>query len=129
MPAKGRRVASRQAQLGRRRRRQAHSPGDIPAVATVVTEEEPADTTVKTAPPTADGTSVGSASAAPVNGSPAAAPSRAPASVRPSRSGRSPAQNRNEVPMAYTHLGSELRRILTLAGALLVILVVLTVVI
>jgi hypothetical protein len=31
--------------------------------------------------------------------------------------------------MAYTHLGSELRRILTLAGALLVILVVLAVVI
>ena len=124
MPAKGRRVASRQAQLGRRRRRQAQPVGDTPAVAAVVTEEEPADTTVKTAPPTADGIA-----ATPVNGSPAAAPPRAAAPVRPSRSGRSPAQNRNEVPMAYTHLGSELRRILTLAGALLVILVVLAVVI
>lgn len=119
MPAKGRRVASRQAQLGRRRRRPARPAGSTPPAVAVAAEGEPADLPVGAV------AAAGSRDAAPVNG----APARAPASASASASARpSPAPNRADLPMAYTHLGAEVRRILILTGALLAILVVLAVV-
>ncbi len=109
MPAKGRRVASRQAQLGRRRRRQPRAADDPRAVAPGVAVEEPQNKSLPAAAPATEGKA-----AVQVNESPA---------VAPARSGRDPAWA--DRSMAYTHLGAELRRILILAGALLVVLVVL----
>ena len=120
MPAKGRRVASRQAQLGRRRRRAARVADDTSPVAAVAVDDEaaPGNTAVTAQPPAAEGTA-----AAPVSGAPA--PARATA---PGRAVRNQTRNRADLPLAYTHLSSELRRILIMAGVLLVVLVVLAVV-
>ena len=115
MPAKGRRVASRQAQLGRRRRRAARVADDTSPVAVVAVDED--NTAVTAQPPAAEGTA-----AAPVSGAPA--PARATA---PGRAVRNQTRNRADLPLAYTHLSSELRRILIMAGVLLVVLVVLAV--
>ena len=111
MPAKGKRVAARQAQLNRRRRRQARSAseGEVttaireggPTAATIVS---PAATTSETAAPTSD----------------AGQSQPAPAPVRPAATASS--QNRNAQPLAYTHLARELRRILILAGIVTVVL-------
>ena len=109
MPAKGRRIASRQAQLGRRRRQQSRkaeengsvtvaTPADIPPETTT-----PANGAAVTVPAAADSAAAG----------PATAPARAPR-----RSG----QPRTDRAAAYTHLGSELRRILILVGILLAVL-------
>ena len=116
MPAKGRRVASRQAQLGRRRRRAARVADDTSPVAVVAVDED--NTAVGVPSPVAEGTA-----AAPVGGAPA--PARA---TGPGRAVRNQTRNRADLPLAYTHLSSELRRILIMAGVLLVVLVVLAVV-
>ena len=119
MPAKGRRVASRQAQLGRRRRRAARVADDTsPVAAVAVDDEAPGNTAVGVPSPVAEGTA-----AAPVSGAPA--PARA---TSPGRAVRNQTRNRADLPLAYTHLSSELRRILIMAGVLLVVLVVLAVV-
>ena len=109
MPAKGRRIASRQAQLGRRRRQQNRKTEESLAVSVAA----PADIPVETAAP---------ANAAAAN--PAAAESAGPAAA-PARAPRRPAagQTRTDRSAAYTHLGSEVRRILILAGILLAVLV------
>ena len=113
MPDKGRRVASRQAQLGRRKRRQNRGPSGAPSdgATTAIAENQPADrvATQEREPTT------------PTQDARAAAPSRpAPASLR-----RSPTRARAERPMAYNYIGPELRRILILFGVQIVILVVL----
>jgi hypothetical protein len=112
MPDKGRRIASRQAQIGRRKRRQNRSPGGPPSdgAATAVAENQPAH---PIAVQDRDSTT-------PAQDTKAAAPSRpAAASLR-----QSPARARAERPMAYQYVGPELRRILILSGLLIVILVV-----
>ncbi len=113
MPDKGRRIASRQAQLGRRKRRQSRGPGGAPSdgTATAIAENQPADHLA-----TSERELTGLAQDAG-----AAAPSRpTPASLR-----RSPTRGRTERPMAYNYVGSEMRRILILSGVLIIILVVL----
>lgn len=113
MPAKGRRIASRQAQLGRRRRQQNRKTEESLAVSVAAPADIPAET------------------AAPANAvaTPAAAEtaraSTAGASAAPARAPRRPAagQTRTDRSAAYTHLGSEMRRILILAGILLAVLV------
>lgn len=109
MPAKGRRIASRQAQLGRRRRQQNRKTEESLAVSVAA----PADIPAETAAP---------ANAAAAN--PSAAESAGPAAA-PARAPRRPAagQTRTDRSAAYTHLGSEVRRILILAGILLAVLV------
>ena len=109
MPAKGRRIASRQAQLGRRRRQQNRKTEESLAVSVAAPADIPAET------------------AAPANAAaatPAAAESAGPAAA-PARAPRRPAagQTRTDRSAAYTHLGSEVRRILILAGILLAVLV------
>lgn len=110
MPAKGRRIASRQAQLGRRRRQQSRKTEESLAVSVAA----PADIPAETAAPANAAAATGSAAAE--SAGPAAAPARAP---------RRPAagQTRTDRSAAYTHLGSEVRRILILAGILLAVLV------
>lgn len=109
MPAKGRRIASRQAQLGRRRRQQSRKTEESVAVSVAA----PADIPAETAAP---------ANAAAANPA-AAAPAESAAGQ--TRAARRPAagQNRPDRAAAYTHLGSEMRRILILAGILLAVLV------
>ena len=114
MPAKGRRIASRQAQLGRRRRQQNRKTEESLAVSVAA----PADIPAETAAP-ANAAATGPAAAETARAStagPAAAPARVP---------RRPAagQTRTDRSAAYTHLGSEMRRILILAGILLAVLV------
>ncbi len=110
MPAKGRRIASRQAQLGRRRRqsRKIEESGTVTVAA-------PSDIPQETA--------------APANGAAAAVPAAAAASpttdgmaTATARAPRRSGQLRTDRAAAYTHLGSELRRILILAGILLAVL-------
>ena len=112
MPAKGRRIASRQAQLGRRRRQQNRKTEESLAVSVAA----PADIPAETAAPANAAASANPAAANPSHPGPAATPARAP---------RRPAagQTRTDRSAAYTHLGSEMRRILILAGILLAVLV------
>ena len=113
MPAKGRRIASRQAQLGRRRRQQNRKTEESLAVSVAAPADIPAETA---APANAAVAPAASTPAAGTTAGPAAAPARAP---------RRPAagQTRTDRSAAYTHLGSEMRRILILAGILLAVLV------
>ena len=122
MPAKGRRVASRQAQLSRRRRQQGRGAGSIPGspvdVAEVNTQEaDPVS-------PTPQAAVVGQ-TANPTQSAPASAP--APGRFRP-RVGARATQGQARTDQAYSHLSSELRRILILVGVLLIVLVGLAVV-
>jgi cobalamin biosynthesis Mg chelatase CobN len=124
MPAKGRRVASRQAQLGRRRRQQGRGAGSIPGspvdVAEVNTQEaDPVS-------PTPQAAVVGQ-TANPTQSATAAAPAPAPARFRP-RVGARATQGQARTDQAYSHLSSELRRILILVGVLLIVLIGLAVV-
>ena len=113
MPAKGRRIASRQAQLGRRRRQQNRKTEESLAVSVAA----PADIPAETAAPA-------NAAAAPAASTPAAG-TTAGSAATPARAPRRPAagQTRTDRSAAYTHLGSEMRRILILAGILLAVLV------
>ena len=116
MPAKGRRVAARQAQLGRRKRRQSRPDEDAAAVPTgpvpltdseeVSSDEAGQSETVATQTRTV---------------TPTVAP--APVRGRNQPSGRVTA----EIPLAYSHLGKELRRIFIMAGILTTVLIVLTI--
>ena len=114
MPAKGRRVASRQAQLNRRRRRQGRA-GTESAVQTVDIDESPTSTSV--APPAGQGiASAGESETVAVAG-----PQERREVSREAEGSR--IQNRSTQPMAYTHLATEFRRITILAGIVTVVLV------
>ena len=116
MPGKGRRVASRQAQLGRRRRKPARPDGGIPTsqAPAAVAETQPVDA-VDTQPDR-------SADSAGVNRE--AVRSR-PVPAVPQRVARS----RAERPAAYNYVGAEVRRILIMSGVLLAVLIVLAIII
>lgn len=112
MPGKSRRVASRQAQLSRQRRRQSRGPSGIPATPRVM----PA------APQPNDGAD------ARVRSSVAATttPLRSGAPV-PAGSGPAMARARAERPIVYNYIGAEFRRILILSGIVLATLIVLAI--
>ena len=114
MPAKGRRVASRQAQLNRRRRRQARPDSEV-AGQTVEMDgasgQASANATsqvVTVSDPDRENTSVSQAQVR-------------PNLARETERNQSPA--RSAQPMAYTHLGAEFRRIGILAGIVTVVLI------
>ena len=116
MAGKSRRVASRQSQLTRRKKRQQRGPSGIPATAgqpVGVVMDNGADESAGTLP-----------SAAP---QPAAAgvATAAPAAAAPSQT-RSPSRSRDERPSAYTYTMPELRRILIMASIGFGVLIVLT---
>ena len=116
MPAKGRRIASRQAQLGRRRRQQSRKAEENGSV----TVAAPADIPPETATP-----ANGAAAAVPAAADSATAAATGPATA-PARAPRRSGQPRTDRAAAYTHLGSELRRILILVGILLAVLLALS---
>ena len=113
MPAKGKRVAARQAQLNRRRRRQARSASEGEVLTAVQEGGTPAATTVSPAATTS--------ATAPLNADAGQGQSQpAPAQIRPPATSSS--QSRNAQPLAYAHLARELRRILILAGIVTAVL-------
>lgn len=112
MPDKGRRVASRQAELGKKRRRQ----NRVAVAGGVVAGEVGAGAVTATESVVATG----------VQESPPAA--KTPRAPLPSRfaapqSHRSPARARLDRPAAYNYVIPELRRILIMAGTLLAVLI------
>ena len=121
MAGKARRVASRQAQLGRRRKRQQKGPGggSLP----------------EAAPTNADGdqtTDAGLQAPEPAAAAPVPAPTLTPAPASPSPAVRIPsptfAQVRGERPPAEKYIGAELKRILAIAGSVLATIIVLGIV-
>ena len=114
MPGKARRVASRQSQLNRRRRKQQRGPSGTPPVvaAQVQVDDQPSDEDAvepkRTAAP----------APASMRATPAAAQPGAAIAPRFSRI-------RGERPDAYNYVGPEIRRILAMAGVVVVALVVL----
>lgn len=110
MPSKGKRVASRQSNLRRRRGNANRSTAPRPNAATA-----PTATAVADAPATATAPGAPAAAAAPADPASAAA-----ARARPIRQ---PQGRRFQRPAAYNHVGSELRRIGIFSGVLLVALI------
>ena len=112
MPGKGRRMASRQAELGRRRRRQNRA-----SAAVAAPPAGPSPNTAHVAGPQED-------SSAPVaqETPQQQRPTPAPAPAAPSRS-------RGDRPAAYNYMVPEVRRISIMAGVLLVGLIALSFVI
>lgn len=111
MPGKARRIASRQAQLNRRRKRQQRGPSGIPP-------PPPAGTDV-------DGRTVG-ASVPQATGATEAFP--VTGRSRPDPVAARPFRVRGERPSTYNYVGSELRRILIMAGSVVAIIIVLGIV-
>ena len=144
MAGKARRVASRQAQLSRRRKRQqerqpgadsqgpdnTQTPVDVtPEVESRDPEAEvatPVDASESTAPPsnpeTADAPTPARAASPPRSGRPRSQPRAAPASTAPVAVA---ARARREQPAAYNYIGAEFRRIIALASVVLAIIIVL----
>jgi hypothetical protein len=108
MPGKARRVASRQAQLNRRRKRQQRGPSGIPPPPTVGTgiDGGAAGATVPQA--------TGATEAVPVTGR-----------SRPGPVAARTLRTRGERPSTYNYVGSEIRRIVILAGSVVAIIIVL----
>ena len=117
MPDRARRVASRQGQLNRKRKRQQRGPSGIPvATAVPVQEDEQAEhaATGPSAAPSAISAASTTGQAPPVaaRAAPASRPSAGP------RLGRDQASSAN-------YVGPELRRILAMASVILVVIFVL----
>lgn len=120
MPGKARRIASRQAQLSRRRKRQQRGPSGIPTPPPAGTEVD-GRAVGATVPQAAEATE-----AVPVTGRPR--PGSAPARPTPVSPAARPIRARGERPSTYNYVGSELRRILILAGSVVAIIIVLAIV-
>ena len=115
MAGKSRRVASRQSQLTRRKKRQQRGPSGTPAA-----ERQPVGVGADTGADASAGTLP---DALPQSQSAAVEPSvPAPAARTPIRS---PSRSRDERPSAATYMGPELRRILVMGTTGFVVLVIL----
>ena len=114
MPAKDRRVAARQAKLRQRRRRQGPGPSGIPSAGPVSLDGERQ-------------VSHGVAADAPGPSGAAPSPSRegSPTRGRSDASWRSAARTRVEQSSTDSYVGPELRRILTVSSAIIIILAIL----
>ena len=117
MPGKARRVASRQAQLNRKKRQQ-RGPSGIPTVhATVATEDPKSDEeTSSQANDTSEPTQAVATATRPT--APATGETR---SARPVGAGRL----RREQVTSVNYVGSELRRILIMASVVLAVIIIL----
>ena len=126
MAGKARRAASRQGELGRRRKKNQRGPAGVPSVTAqpsqisgtrvAVANSGDADASLE------DGASRVPGAAAEV------APQAPRFPVRPAPQSRPQGRIRGERPAAYNYVGSELRRIALLSTAVLAALVVLSVV-
>ena len=124
MAGKARRVASRQAQLSRKRKKQQKgatgplstvtAPADLDGQRAETAAPRVAEPTTATPTPTR--------APAPAPARPAATPV---AATQPRPAPRAPSRARGERPATYNYIGAELRRILSLAIVVLVIIVVL----
>jgi hypothetical protein len=130
MAGKGRRTASRQAELNRKRKRGPKRPSGIPANSQRVAEGQEA---VVVSVGVEDAESVPQ-NVQQANGVQAQDVPAAPRASRPSPVARTPSGElvgpgqgrlRGERPAAYLYVGAELRRITLLTGAILVALLVL----
>ena len=122
MPGKARRVASRQAQLSRRRRKQQRG-GPVPqpaAQAPAIVDGAQAETVAEPPPAPAPG-----AAAPPPAAEARAAAAPAAAATQPAAAARRPAASRVERVAASNYVGPELRRILLLASVVLAVIIVL----
>ena len=114
MAGKSRRVAARQAQLNRRRKKQQRGPSGIPAVLRPSDDGAGAEPVSQPAVATAD-----------PSPEPAARPSPRPPTARASGHGRpAPSPREQNVPAAQ-YMGPEIRRIAAMAGTAFALLVVL----
>lgn len=114
MPGKGRRIASRQAQVGRRRRRQLRGPSGGPEAGSgtaIAEQEEAAEGAAVVAGVTSPAARVRQPAA------PAAAPSNMPI----------PARLRGDRPAATNYVKAEVIRILIMAGTLTAVLILISV--
>ncbi len=114
MPGKGRRVASRQAQVGRKRRRQLRGPSGVPVAGSgtaIAEQEEAAEGAAVVAEMTSPAARIRQPAA------PAAVPSSAPV----------PARLRGERPAATNYVKAEVVRILIMAGTLTAVLILISV--
>ena len=117
MPDRSRRVASRQGQLNRKRKRQQRGPSGIPvATAVPVQQDEHADSVATDTPQTT--------AAIPAASTASQAPPAADRAVPASRPSVGPRLRRDQASSA-TYVGPELRRILAMASVILVVLFVL----
>jgi hypothetical protein len=120
MAGKSRRVASRHAQLTRRKKRQQRGPSGIP-----IDEREPVTVGVATG----EDVSAGSSSDESLPGTVSRSTASAAAQTTPAPTARSPirssSRSRGERPSAYTYVVPELRRILIMGVTGFAVLVVL----
>jgi hypothetical protein len=116
MPGKARRVASRQAQLNRKRKRQNKGPTGIPALGP--TTEDGNGHAIGDITSTQPTQTVPAAVAVPASEPPRRAP-------RPATAATSPARVRGERPATENYIAAELRRILALSGVVFVVIVAL----
>ena len=117
MPGRDRRVASRQGQLNRRRKRQQRGPSGIPAATAVsIQEDEHADSVATGTPRAPD-----SIPAGPTTDQAGPVAARATPASRPSVGLRL----RMDQGSSANYVGPELRRILAMASVVFVVLIVL----
>ncbi len=114
MPGKGRRVAARQAQVGRKRRRQVRGPSGVPEAGsgTAIAEQEES---AEGGNLVTEGTSPAARERRPA--APAAAPTNSP----------NPARIRGDRPAATNYVKAEVLRILIMAGTLTAVLILISV--
>lgn len=114
MPGKGRRIASRQAQVGRKRRRQLRGPSGVPEAgsATAIAEQE-------------EGGEVAAVAAQVPSSAARVRQPVVPAAV--SSSVPNPARIRGERPAATNYVKAEVLRVLIMAGTLTAVLIVISV--
>ncbi len=120
MAGKSRRVASRQAQLNRRKKRQQRGPSGIP-----IDDRQPVSVGVETGgDPSGGSDSDRTLSGADTRSAAASVAQPAPAPAARSQI-RSPSRSRDERPSAYTYMGPELRRTLIMGATGIAVLVIL----
>jgi len=129
MPGKARRVASRQAQLGRRKKRQQGATANVEALAITPTTEGDGEQRIADLLPSA--LEAPEAPPVPVP-APVRQPRPSPVAARNAAATAAPARSssraRRERPATYNFIGTEVRRILSLSGVVLVTIVVLGIV-
>ena len=136
MAGKGRRTASRQAQLNRKRKKTQKGPSGIPSTDQIVADsEDEASVAVLAGVENAELEAPEAMEAAGSPVAPAGGAKPAPRASRPSPVARTPqgesagqGRLRGERPAAYLYVGAELRRIMVLTAAILAALIVLGIV-
>ncbi len=133
MAGKGRRTASRQAELNRRRKKGSKGPSGVPTAAQGVADREvlePVTVPAGVEDAELEAPQAQNGAVAPVSDVPATRrpPRPSPVAARTPQGefvGQSQGRLRGERPAAYLYVGAELRRIILLTGVILAALVVL----